>query len=295
MVETCLVCSSVYKIDLETRGDSSQMKIFDGIEIAIPDVDRRQFLKGVGVAGVTMVAGGLLAGCGGNGTSAGSVTTGYTDTDILNFALNLEYLEAEFYAYATTGAGLSSSLFTGTGTQGATTGGVQISMDSATRAIALEIAQDELHHVEFLRAALGASAVAKPAINLAALGSVTTQAGFLALARAFEDVGVSAYGGAAPLIASKAYLQAAAQILATEAYHAGNIRLQVAQQSVATTAVDGSDILPPPSGSSYFAVDSTNSLSVIRTPRQVLNIVYGAVNATSGGFFPNGMNGAITS
>ncbi len=257
-------------------------------------LDRRQFLRSAGVAGASLLAVGMVAGCGGS-TSPGAnpSTSSLSDVDILNFALNLEYLEAEFYAYATTGSGLNPSLFTGTGTQGATTGGVRVTMDAATMAIATEIANDEMEHVAFLRSALGSYAVAKPAINLAALGSVNTQALFLAIARAFEDVGVSAYAGAAPLITSKTYLQAAAQILAVEAYHAGNIRLQVAQQSVSTAAVDSQDILPPPSGTKYFTNDSTNALSLIRTPRQVLDIVYGTVNVARGGFFPAAMNGTI--
>jgi hypothetical protein len=265
------------------------MSFFDIDEIESKSVDRRNFMKGAGVVGASLLAGGLLAAPG----KFKAATSASTDIAVLNFALNLEYLEAEFYAYATTGAGLNPSLFTGTGTQGATTGGSQVSLDSNTMAVAMEIAKDEMEHVAFLRSVLGAQAVAKPQINLAALGAVTSQAQFLALARAFEDVGVSAYGGAATLISSKVYLQAAAQILATEAYHAGNIRLQIAQQSVATTAVDSMDILPPPSGSQYFTVDSVNSLSVTRTTRQVLNIVYGAVNAASGGFYPAGFNGTI--
>jgi hypothetical protein len=280
---------------LADKGDGMEAKVKDNNEIDSVGVDRRQFLRGVGIAGVTTMAAGLLEGCAGNGTSVGSGSSGAsTDLAVLNFALNLEYLEAEFYAYATTGSGLNPNLFTGTGTQGATTGGSQVSLDASTMAIATEIASDELNHVAFLRSVLGANAVAKPQINLAALGAVTTQAQFLALARAFEDVGVSAYGGAATLITSKVYLQAAAQILATEAYHAGNIRLQIKQQSIVTTPVDSQDILPPPSGTQYFTVDSVDALSVTRMTRLVLNIVYGAVNASSGGFFPAGFNGTIT-
>lgn len=274
------------------------MKTIGDAEISLPYVDRRQFLQRIGIAGASVGVAGLLAGCGGT-TSAGNVSSQSSgsnqDVAILNFALNLEYLEAEYYAYATTGSGISSTLFTGVGTQGATTGGAMVTLDSATMAIAVEIARDELEHVEFLRSVLGAGAVAKPAINLAALGAVTTQAQFLALARAFEDVGVSAYTGAAPLITSKTYLGAAAQILGTEAYHAGNIRLLVAQQSISTTPVDTSDVLPPPSGTQYFTNDPVHALAISRTTRQVLNIVYGGVGVARGGFYPNGMNGTITS
>jgi hypothetical protein len=118
---------------------------------------------------------------------------------------------------------------------------------------------------------------------------------FTSLARAFEDVGVSAYGGAAPLISSKAYLGVAAQIALTEAYHAGNLRLMAAIDIDPTFAVDSNDILPPPSGKQYFTVNS-QALAVVRTTSQVLSIVYGnsTSGATGGGFFPNGMNGAIT-
>jgi len=260
------------------------------------DINRRQLLKSAGIGVATLGIGGLIAGCGGSGTSSSnpapvSMATSFA---ILNFALNLEYLEAEFYAYATTGQGLPANLFTGVGTQGATTGGKMVTFtDSTTSAIAKEIAADEMDHVVDLRTALGASAVAKPAINLNALGigfgSVTE---FLTLARAFEDVGVSAYTGAAPLLGN-AYLETAAKILAVEAYHAGNIRLLVAQQSVPTTQVDNMDVLPPPTGTQYFTTDS-QGLGLARTTRQVLNILYGTTGA-SGGFFPNGLNGTIVS
>jgi Ferritin-like domain len=229
-------------------------------------------------------------------------TAAPTDADILNFALNLEYLEAEFYTVATTGSTIDQMGvgITGTGNQGAATGGKMVNMTNSsfpTAQIASQIADDERAHVTLIRQALtaaGAQPIAQPAINLDALGfgfgSVTE---FLQLARAFEDVGVTAYAGAAPLISSKAVLGYAAQILGTEAEHASNIRLQVAQLGIPTTLLDGVDVLPPPSGQNYFSVDS-NGLVQTRTPGQVLYIVYGLqANVTAGGFFPGGVNGTI--
>jgi hypothetical protein len=95
----------------------------------------------------------------------------------------------------------------GAGMSGMTTGGKQVTLQNNlvfTYDIALEIAADERAHVKLIRGALeahGVTPVAKPAINLNALGiGFGGQTEFLTLARAFEDVGVTAYGGAAPLI-----------------------------------------------------------------------------------------------
>jgi hypothetical protein len=111
-----------------------------------------------------------------------------------------------------------------------------------TAAIAMEIAEDERSHVTLIQQALtaaGAQPVAQPAINLDALGIGFGSLGeFLTLARAFEDVGVTAYAGGAPLISDKGILGYAARILA-EAEHVANIRLQVAQLGVSTTLLDG--------------------------------------------------------
>ena len=211
-----------------------------------------------------------------------------TDTDILNFALNLEYLEAEFYNYAVNGKSISQLgvAITGSGTSGATVGGAQVPLQGRLLTqTAQQLAHDELTHVQLLRGALGKDAIAKPAINLGALGAgFRNVMEFLLVARAFEDTGVSAYLGAAPLISSKDILTTAARILVAEAEHAGNIRLLVGLKGVRTTALDGKDVLAPPSGNNVFSLDG-GALGTVRTPQEVLAIVKP--------FFPSGLNGAI--
>lgn len=249
-------------------------------------LSRRTFFERVGMASAGVAGVSLLSGCLGSRAIAATVP----EADVLNFALNLEYLEAEFYLFGTTGSGLSAA-DSGTAT-GPTTGGAMAPLSGMTLAVMQEIAADERSHVRFLRSALGSAAVAKPAINLAALGNAfASQAAFLGLARAFEDVGVSAYGGAATLLSGN-NLQAAAQILATEAYHAGNVRLQAVEQGVAQAPVDGRDQVA--TLSNFFPTD-TNGLALTRTTSQVLAIVYAnaTAGAASGGFFPQGVNGAI--
>ncbi len=223
-----------------------------------------------------------------------------TDVDILNFALNLEYLEAEFYTVATTGQRISDVGIgiTGSGRAGETVGGSRVALNDRNMTIAMQIAIDERAHVAFLRQALGAAAVAKPAINLAALGvGFNNTNEFLIVGRAFEDLGVSAYGGAAAAISSRAILTAAARIALTEAQHAGILRLLISDAGVAVPMVDALDVPPlaSPNGR-LFQVDGAG-LSTVRTPSQVLAVAYASSKAgtRSGGFFPNGVNGTIAS
>jgi hypothetical protein len=277
-------------------------------------VARRNFLRNVGLAGAGMVAGAVMEGC----SSSTHAQAGVMPSDILNFALNLEYLEAEFYSVATTGQTLSSSV---TGGTSMATGGSQVPfVTQEVQDMANEIAEDEMLHVQFLRTALGSAAVAEPSINLAALGiGFANENDFLVLARAFEDTGVSAYAGAAPaLISNTTYLQAAAQILAVEAYHAGGIRAnlilkqnswlpQTSGAQLAAPAVPGAldSMDVPPQDPQPFSLAAThyfttiqspnNALAVIRNTSEVLAIVYGSatIGTAKGGFFPNGVNGVI--
>ena len=254
--------------------------------------DRRSFAKQLGLASAGIAA--FFA-------AAEKGMAAITDVDIVQFALNLEYLEAEFYTVARTGKTIDSMGIgiDGTGPTGPTTGGQKVTfIENSTLAMSADqIGADERAHVALLRKtlqSLGIQPVAKPMINLNALGTgFESQEAFIALARAFEDVGVSAYGGAAPLIQDKTILGVAARILATEAEHTGNLRLHAALYQAQTKALDAVDVPPLPTGMKYISVDS-NGLTAVRTPGQVLNIVYGGqVNAVSGGFFPMGVNGGI--
>jgi hypothetical protein len=260
------------------------------------------------------------------------------DYDILNFALNLEYLEAEYYQRAAFGTPLSAA---DTGLNATNVvGGTQVPFAiPAVQQYANEIAADELNHVRFLRSALGKKAVVEPAINFTdtftalAIGAGVIQAGqtfdpfandlnFLLGSFVFEDVGVTAYNGAAPFISKSAYLTAAAGILAVEAYHAAEIRTLIFQQgSAAVTianqisafrdaasnavmvagAVQNTDQgVNNSDGTANIVPTDANSLAFARTFGQVLNIVYGSTATVTantspnvGGFFPNGLNGRI--
>ena len=254
-------------------------------------VSRRAFARRT-IAGSFAAAGALAL-----GNASELFAQNLTDGDILNFALNLEYLEAEFYTVATTGQRIADVGIpvSGRGRAGATVGGAKVSLDANVMRVAENVTLDEQMHVRFLRTALRDEAVAKPAINLEALGiGFRNQSEFLILSRAFEDLGVSAYAGAAKLINNRTILEAAARIALTEGQHAGLFRYLIAQANVAVPQVDNKDV--PPLGSPngrLFQVDG-NGLSTVRTAGEVLRVAYGGA-ANRGGFFPDGVNGTITS
>lgn len=262
-------------------------------------VSRRKFARTALAAGFAVGAAGLI-----DGASSEAEAQAITDTDILNFALNLEYLEAEFYTVVTSGVTIDQAPFSipisGVGTPGPTTGAGRLNFggDRLLEQTALELAFDERAHVVVLRQALGSAAIAKPAINFAAAG-VTTIERFLQAARVLEDVGVSAYGGAAPLIQSKDILATAARIALAEGIHTGDIRFQVANRGIRDLGpVDAVDIVvgsPARLGSRLISVDA-QGLTAVRTPSQVLSIAYGPgapAGTTRGLLFPNGVNGTI--
>ncbi len=313
-------------------------------------VARRQFIKTS--AGAIAAVGGLaaLSACGDgadNGPGATDPPTPTTpltpapsatanDVGILNLALNLEYLEGNYYTFGAFGTGINATLTTGTQTQGSVTGGRAVTFtDPTVAAYIREIAADENAHINFLRAQLGSVAVAQPAINIdgGATGAFTaaaraagvvgasgtfdpyaSQDNFLLGAMLLTDVGVTAYKGAAQLIDSKVFLEAAAGILAVEAYHSGLLRTllyrrgidmasiftQVTQISDARDSLDGSSDLDqgiaPGSGfngpdASNIVPSDANGIIFGRTAAQVHNIAYlTRTRVDRGGFFPAGTN-----
>jgi hypothetical protein len=291
-------------------------------------VDRRRFLRAAGMTGlgVATVAGGGLALSGaafaGDDSDADAAAT---DAAVLNFALNLEYLEAEFYLRGAFGEGLNDDQIDGSGKLGEVTGGYAVKFESKlAKQYAIEIAQDERDHVDFLRAALGDAKVARPAVDLQDAFSAAAQAAglvgpgesfdvfanennFLLGAYVFEDVGVTAYKGASPLITNKTFLEAAAGILAVEAYHAGLVRTVLLAKgfedaagaiSDARDSLDGPDDLDQgivdADGNANIVPTDENAIAFSRSAGQVLNVVYlNPASVTSGGFFPNGVNGGI--
>jgi hypothetical protein len=169
-------------------------------------------LAAIEVSGLTrssfLVRGALATGSlYGAGAVGGFVTRAFAqgggDVDILNFALTLEYLEAAFYK-----AGLKTANLSG-----------------AAKKLVTEIGDHETQHVAALTQTikkLGGTPVPSPKVKF----PFTDQTSFLKLAEVFEDTGVSAYNGAAPMISSKEVLSAAGSIVQTEARHAAAIRLQ---------------------------------------------------------------------
>jgi hypothetical protein len=137
------------------------------------------------------------------------------DVGILNFALTLEYLEADFYNVKGKAVGLSGE----------------------ARKYAREFGAEEAAHVTALGAAikqLGGKPVAKPTFVFPATNEKT----FLALASVLENTGVGAYNGAAPSLKSKAVLASAGSIVQIEARHAAAIDLLIGKSPTPNEGFD---------------------------------------------------------
>jgi hypothetical protein len=285
------------------------------------NLSRRQSLQSLALFGAGAAIVGLHRPTVARAQAASPANT--KDEDIFRFALNLEYMEAEYYLRATTGKGIDAADLGSN--PGSVKGGRKVSFQNkAIGEFADELAENELAHVRFYRKMLGSQAVDRPAIDF--------EEGFAAVAKAiglpdfdpfandmnfllggmlFEDVGVTAYAGAAPLLQKKEFVEAAAAILAVEAYHMGMARSQLYEMgekarkaanaiSAARDKLDGpedKDQGIERNGKANFVPNTPNGMVFRRTPQEVLHIVYltDKAGVDSGGFYPKGMNGMLKS
>jgi hypothetical protein len=305
---------------------------------------RRAFLKTAGVGALGVAGAGLLA-------KDAQAQRGAIDPLVLNFALNLEYLEADYYTLATQGRTIENATgpsapvpINGQGTQGNVIAPANPMVPFANpdiASMAAETAADERAHAIFLRnvlTSLGVTPAARPQEDLlnsfAAAGAAIGVPGFnpfvndltfLLGAFIFEDVGVTAYKGAARLLTNKDILEAAAGILGVEAYHASWVRTLLFQQRNTVVggltvgeivrrisdlrdsvdALDGSGtpgddrdqgVTPDPvTGTWPTSRPPTPTVSPSPAPprRCCASFTWAARPASGGGFFPAGLNGAI--
>jgi hypothetical protein len=284
-------------------------------------LNRRHFMAALGMTGAAAGAG-LMSGCSSSTSSAAvsSTAPSVAQTAVLNFALNLEYLEATFYSFITQGTDLTGTAVANSGAITGAPGQLTFTGTNAKQITDMlnEIYYDEKSHVSTLISLLGSSAVPRPAINLAAAGAITAT-NALSIARLFEDVGVTAYNGAVGLLSSSD-LTYAAQILAVEGFHSGALRLVSLQNPTIAAYLSAGTLDVPPydpgsatvaaagptaNGGFFATAGSTTSstanpagFAFSRTTSQVLAIVYGVTSAApsgtaSGGFYPSGFNGSI--
>ncbi|NYT39245.1 ferritin-like domain-containing protein [Sphingomonas sp. R-74633] len=219
----------------------------------------------------------------------------YTDTNLINFLLNVQYLEAQYHSYATSGVGLPANLLTGTGTASAATGGRQVTFtDANLAAYAKEIAADKLGHVMALRAQLGGSAIAQPAIDIGGTGAnafsalarladndsggvfdpYASENNYLIGAFIIADVSVTASRGILQSLDGRgAALDVAVGIMTAQAYHAAAIRSILYARGIITFAlIDAAEKFSAARDSLDGTADDDQGIAVIKGPPAESNI-----------------------
>src|SRR5688572_22654901 len=175
-----------------------------GLAVQTGTLNRRKFLGYAGAAsGITIIA----SSCNKDDDMDTGIGTGIDlgsgDIGILNYAYALEQLEAAFY------------------TQVVMTPYSNITpMETA---LLTDIRDHEIAHREFFKSALDSNAIQALEVNFSAI-DFNSRDSVLGTAKAFEDLGVSAYNGAGKLIVDPGYLTLAGKIVSVEARHAAYIR-----------------------------------------------------------------------
>ncbi len=214
-------------------------------EITQKQLSRRRFMRYAGIFGATATVALGATACHkdkSDTTTSGTVDLGSGDIGILNYAYALEQLEAAFYIK------VSDSPYS--------------NISSAEKSYLADIRDHEIAHREFFKAALGSKAIPGLEVNFSSI-DFTSRDSVLATAKAFEDLGVSAYNGAGRLITDPNYLVLAGKIVSVEARHAALIRDLISEGTFADNTV----------------IDM-NGLDKSRTPSEVLAIAATYVKTT---------------
>jgi hypothetical protein len=199
-------------------------------------IHRRRFLTFTGAAASVAIIG---ASCNKDDNNDG-VNLGSGEIGILNYAYALEQLEAAFYTQ------VIATPYTG--------------MSALETEYLKDIRDHEIAHREFFKAAIGTSAIQALEVDFSSI-TFSDRTSVLNTAKAFEDLGVSAYNGAGKLLTSATYLGLAGKIVSVEARHAALIRDLISNGTFADLA-----------SLSPLGADNTNGLDASRTPAQVLAI-----------------------
>ncbi len=216
--------------------EKNGLETFDALELQ-RTLQRRAFLRYTGYAGTAIAASSLLtlASCKDKDpVDEKGVNFGSGDFAILNYAYALEQLEAAFYTQVV------ASPFTG--------------MTTGEKSLLTDVRDHEIAHREFFKAALGTNAIQGLEVDFSTI-NFTSRDSVLGTAKAFEDLGVSAYNGAGRYLASADFLLLAGKIVSVEARHAAYIRDLISNGTFA-----GSDVI------------DGNGLDKSRKPREVLGI-----------------------
>ncbi len=197
-------------------------------------LQRRSFLKytGAGAAGIALAA----AGCKTRKITSEGLDLGKGDFGVLNYAYALEQLEAAFYTRVV------GSFYTGA--------------TPLEKEFLTDIRNDEIAHREWFKKVLFLNKIEdlKFEFDFSSV-NFNSRSSVLNTAKAMEDIGVSAYNGAGPLLKLSPFLNHAGKIVSVEARHAAAIR----------------DLLTYGSFAAKDVVDS-NGLDLARTPQQVLQL-----------------------
>lgn len=200
---------------LDTKKNVDQ----DGLiyEATAKSFSRRKFF-GIAGAGAAIMATASACKKDDNNNNNGGVDLGSGDTGILNYAYALEQLEAAFYSQVVATPYTSISA---------------LEMEYMT-----DIRNHEVAHREFFKVALGSNAIVALEVDFSSI-DFTSRDSVLATAKAFEDLGVTAYNGAGQLISTSAdganYLTLAGKIVSVEARHAALIADLISNGTFANT------------------------------------------------------------